>query len=172
MRVRALAQRLARLLGDVDAFEFDRPLGGFDDAHQRLAGRRLAAARFAHESEGLALHDLEAHAGDRADRVTVDVEGDLEVLDLEEWRALVAHGSVASEFTGRGFQQAKAWPGSIEGWSSGRSVWHWSVAYLQRGAKLQPGERFKRFGGRPGIVTSRVWLVLETLGELSSSARV
>jgi hypothetical protein len=50
-------------------------------------------------------------------------------------------------------QQAK-WPGSIVT-ASGTTFRHVSIAWLQRGAKAQPGGRLARSGGGPGIATSR-----------------
>ena len=103
------------------------PLSRFDDAHQRSAGRRLPAARLAHETERLALVDVEADTGDGAQLASVGAERDREVTDLKQWLTVVSRGDLL-RVTGRGFQHAKAWPGSSAGSSSGRWVTLMSVA--------------------------------------------
>src|SRR5262249_42181155 len=52
-------------VGDVVAVENDPPSGGLKEAGQQTAGGRLAASRFAHQPERLALADAEVNAVDR-----------------------------------------------------------------------------------------------------------
>jgi hypothetical protein len=54
------------------------------EAHDRQARDALPAARFAHDSERLALLDLEVHAVDGFDDAVVRTEMRLETLDLEQ----------------------------------------------------------------------------------------
>ena len=51
-------------------------------------------------------------------------------------------------------------------------VVHTSVAYGQRGLNRQPSGGVMRFGGRPPMVTSRVWLGSDNFGMLRNSASV
>ena len=88
--------------GHVVAVELDRARGRRIEADHQARHRRLAAARFAHQREGLALGDLEVDAVDRLHDLARpalerahqpgrrDVEVALQALDLDE----LVHGAV------------------------------------------------------------------------------
>jgi hypothetical protein len=68
----------------MSALEADAPAGGVEQAHDRAAGRRLAAAGLADEPEGLPGLDREADPVDglhRADLALEQPAADREVLD-------------------------------------------------------------------------------------------
>ena len=76
---------------DVGALEPDLARAGLDQPQDAAAGRRLAAARFAHQAQGLALADVEADAVDGVNLVdgaredaALDREVLAQVADLEE----------------------------------------------------------------------------------------
>src|SRR5262249_18492304 len=78
-------------LQHVGAFELDLARRGFDEPQDEPAGRRLAAARLAHESERLALRHRERHARHglhrtdlAAEEPGLDRELLHEVVDLEQ----------------------------------------------------------------------------------------
>src|SRR5262249_54090614 len=131
------------------------------------AGRRLAAARLAHEPEGLAALEREAHAAHGANQPQAAAEEparDPEMLhqipDFEERRPVV---HVASRATLRArawsrladSQQALTWPPAPSGRSGGASVTHRSTRNVQRGAKAQPGASRVRSGGWPSTGSTR-----------------
>src|SRR4029077_5279779 len=60
-------QRLAVEAGDIGALEPDLAGTGLDQPQDAAAGRRLAAARLAHQPERLAGGDVKAHAVDGMD---------------------------------------------------------------------------------------------------------
>ena len=91
-----LAERERVRLAHVDPVEADlafdhEPVAGLDQAQERAAGGRLAAARLAYQPDRLPGPDLEGHAvygshvvDDLAEEAASHREVDLEVLDLEE----------------------------------------------------------------------------------------
>ena len=116
-----LAQRLLVEVRDLLALEAHRARRRIHQAQHQPAGRRLAAARFAHQRQGLAAGDLEGHALDgahHADHPAADQAArDREVLyetphikngDLEH-RCRRAHAAFLASSTGA-FQQATWWP--------------------------------------------------------------
>src|SRR5690606_1728518 len=75
------------------------PSGLLDQAQHRVAGHRLAAAGFAHDSERLPPIELEAHSVDGAYDAAAHVEGRAEIADFEEChrrQSLALFGSSAS----------------------------------------------------------------------------
>src|SRR5690606_7685788 len=62
-----LAHLVGRQRADVDTLELDRARRGGDQVQQQSAGRRLAAARLADESERLGFVELDADTVDRGD---------------------------------------------------------------------------------------------------------
>ena len=108
-----LAQRLLVEVRDLVALEAHRARRRIHQAQHQPAGRRLAAARFAHQRQGLAAGDVEGHTLDRAhhaDHPAADQAArDGEVLyqarrDLEH-RCRRAHAAFLASSTGA-FQQA------------------------------------------------------------------
>src|SRR6185503_13099922 len=86
-----LLQLVAAHARHILALEPDLARTGFDQAQDAAAGRRLAAARFAHQAQRLALADLEADAVDGMDLVygaredaALDRKALAQVADLEE----------------------------------------------------------------------------------------
>ncbi len=67
----------ARMLGDVTRQQLDH----------RQGAHRLAAARFAHQAEGLAAVDAETHVLHRVDRVLAGAQPGLEVVDFKQHQA-------------------------------------------------------------------------------------
>src|SRR3954469_22804058 len=85
-----------RKIAEIRAFEIDIAGRRLIEADHGLPERRLAAARFPHQAEGLAALHRERDVVDRADGQTIPAEktaADLEmlreVLDLEDDVALV-----------------------------------------------------------------------------------
>ena len=66
---------------------------------QGATGGRLAATGLAHETEGLALADLEGHAGDGLDPLAAALELDDEVLDVEDDLAALVGRRVGRELS-------------------------------------------------------------------------
>src|SRR2546423_3312612 len=131
------------------------------DAPQHcLCGRRLAAARFAHEGEELAARDRQGDAldgvhasfrlpGEAPDESAADRVADDQALNLEQrFVAVDAHGAATARTSLR--WQAAAWPSPIA-FSSGRIVGQGSKARSQRGWKGQPRSSRSRRGGAPGM---------------------
>ena len=92
------AQRIAVHARDVGALEHHLAGGRLDQAQDAAAGRRFAAARLAHQPQGLALADVEAHAVDGMHAVDLPREDAarhrevlLEFADGEQ--GLVGHGT-------------------------------------------------------------------------------
>ena len=81
-----LAQVLAGQLREVLAFEVHDARVRARQLHDRLAGRRLAAARLADEAERLARHHVDADVGDRVHVQPGAADGELddEVLDPQQ----------------------------------------------------------------------------------------
>src|SRR5713226_9738167 len=91
-------------MGYVLAAQHDTAGGGLDQLQHGLADGRLAAARFAHQPQGLALADGEAHAVDRPhlanaalQEAALDREMFHEVLDLED--GCCAHAAALTRST-------------------------------------------------------------------------
>ena len=81
---------------DVVAAERDAPAGGIDQAHDRAGQRRLAAARLAHQADGLPLGDVQRHVvhGVHPRDLAVDEE------PLEPDPVLAVDGVVEAELLG------------------------------------------------------------------------
>jgi hypothetical protein len=79
-----LPQALARQAGQVLPVEAHPTRRGRRQLDDRLAGRRLAAARLADEAERLALADVEGHARDGVDLLAAGGELDDQVLHPEQ----------------------------------------------------------------------------------------
>ena len=82
--VRSWRSCLPRHAVELGALVDDRPGGGRLDLDQRASGGGLAAARLAHEAEGLPLADLEGDAGHGLDPLASALELDDEVADVED----------------------------------------------------------------------------------------
>jgi hypothetical protein len=100
-------------VGDLLALEAHRAPGRVHQAEHEAAGRRLAAARFAHQRQGLAAGDLEAHVLDgahHADQPAADDAGGdgemlYEAVDRQDRDVAHAATPLARSSTGA-FQQA------------------------------------------------------------------
>src|SRR5262249_52431275 len=144
---------------DVLPLEEDLARGRLDQAEDRAADRRLAAARLADETEGLAVADLERdvvdglHVADGArEDPLLDREVLLQVGDLDERSGRLRR--VGHQISPRSTRrQATSWPGAT-GLSVGSVVLHSSTANGQRGWNLQPVGNSRGFGTTPGMVSS------------------
>src|SRR5262249_51200957 len=99
-------QLLLGKMRDVAAHHLHAAAGRLDQPQHGTAGRRLAAARFAHQAQRLALADGEAHAIDGIDmahgtaqHALLYREVLLEILDLED-RRRVSHGRASTQPNG------------------------------------------------------------------------
>src|SRR4029453_18336118 len=145
----------------VAAGEADGACGGLDQAQHHAAGRRLAAARLAHQRQRLARRHVEAEAVDGAYRAHGTLEDDAalhrEVLgEARDREQRFAHDAAAAgrESSSGAFQQAARWPGAISR-STGCSALQRASANGQRGLKRQPGGRAKGLGTTPSMAISR-----------------
>ena len=84
----ALAHGEKRLAAVADVTALDLSRGHVDEAHDRQRGDRLARSRLADDAEGLAAVEGVRDAVDCLDHAVLGVEVHLEVVDLEEVRAL------------------------------------------------------------------------------------
>src|SRR5215469_6196641 len=89
-------QFLALRIREVTALEHDAARGGIFDPDDRAAKRGLAAAGFANQAEGFALHDGQIDAIDRADIANLRAKHAaaqrvilLQSFDREQWSASV-----------------------------------------------------------------------------------
>ena len=117
-----------------------------------VAGRRLAAARFADQPERAAARDAEAQAVDCLHGDALAGEVDREVLDLQQR----AHGV-------RSARQVAQWPWAKVRRPGARSR-QAATATLQRGRNGQSGIGSIRLGGNPSIGVSRRDRVPSTRG--------
>ncbi len=135
--------------GDFRAAEAHATRGGVEQAHYQPPGGRLAAAALAHQAEGLAGPQVEAHAVDRVDHPALaeQAAAEFEVLgEVLHPQEFVAHRSASCRCS----QQAAAWvePRAKPG---GRSRSHGAKASGQRGQNAQPGGKSVRLGTSPPI---------------------
>jgi hypothetical protein len=160
-----LAQGGAARFRHVLPVEADAPGAGLDQAHDEARGGGLAAAGLAHQRQGFAAAEREAHpvhGAHRADPAGPEqafphrvVLG--EVCDFEQRRGHgVAHAAIASSTGAR--WQAAAWPSGPPGpmgRSAGSSATQTGAAKGQRGWKRQPVGRAKGGGTLPSMERRR-----------------
>src|SRR5262249_24596001 len=150
----------------------DLAAGRIDGAQDAARGGGLAAARFAHQPQGLALVQGEIDAVDGADMAGDALEEALgdreEFLQAAHFQQGFGHSASALSWCRK---QLASWLAAT-GSSFGTAAEQRSITSGQRGWNGQPGGRLKGWGRAPEITGSATRVSPYRLGIERSSARV